>query len=318
MLQQTTVPAVKSYFEKFTELYPDIHHLAQAPEEDILKHWAGLGYYARARNLHKCAKIISEVYGGNFPKTEIDLKKLPGIGDYTASAIIAIAFNKEAVVVDGNVERIIARLARIREPLPKSKAIIKTIAASIYEDIGKKASDLPQSLMDLGSMVCTPKSPKCNICPISYFCEAKNHKDQEKYPVKAIKEAKPTRIGDVYWIETTKGEILIEKRSTNRMLGGMMALPGTDWDKNNAESMGSSDISLFKPDKKPSLIGEVRHSFTHFHLILNVHKARVPIKNLILKENQRLICIKDIDELGFPSLYKKVVKLAISAEDKDE
>lgn len=279
MLQQTTVPAVKSYFERFTALWPTVNDLAAAPEDLILKEWAGLGYYARARNLYKCACAVTKEYGGIFPDTEDELIQLPGIGPYSAAAITSIAYNKQATVVDGNVERIVSRLAALEEPLPQSKKTIKELAVHLYQDIGPRASDMPQALMDLGSMICTPKSPTCGLCPISQYCEARKSGDEEKYPVKSKKAPKPTRIGEVYWLETSSGEILVEKRLNDRMLGGMMALPGSNWDNNASQE--EEALSSITHVKNWEECGKIKHVFTHFTLILTVRKARISKKNYI-------------------------------------
>jgi A/G-specific adenine glycosylase len=310
MLQQTTVPAVKSYFDKFTALWPTVKHLASAPEDHVLKEWAGLGYYARARNLYKCARAITAEYGGVFPDTEEELIKLPGIGPYSAAAITSIAYNKQATVVDGNVERIVARLSALEEPLPQAKKAIKELAKHLYEDIGKRAADMPQALMDLGAMICTPKSPSCGLCPVSAYCTARKSGTQENYPLKAEKVKKPTRTGVVYWLQTTSGEVLVEKRSTERMLGGMMAFPGSNWDNYTGESF-NRDLTI-ENIKNWEQCGQIKHVFTHFTLILDVRKARVSKKNLILNNNQRLVGIKDIGDLGFPSLYKKVSNMVLT------
>lgn len=240
MLQQTTVPAVKSYFEKFIRLWPTVNDLAVADSDRVMKEWAGLGYYARARNLLKCAETVRTDYDGVFPSNEAALIKLPGIGPYTAAAISSIAFNQEAVVIDGNVDRIVARLFCISTPFPEGKKQVRQWAPLLYKDIGGtgRASDLPQALMDLGAMVCTPKSPSCGLCPVTKWCQGFHRQEASLYPLKKAKEQKETRTGKAYLIRSPDNKILIERRDENRMLGGMTGVPTSEWDKkNNVETI---------------------------------------------------------------------------------
>lgn len=226
MLQQTTVATVKSYFAKFLTKWPTINALAAASLEDVLKEWAGLGYYARARNLHKCAQTIAFELGNTFPNTESELRKLPGVGDYTAAAIAAIAFDEPAVVVDGNIERVVSRLFRINEPLPKAKKQIKEATATITPP--QRPGDFAQAMMDLGAGICTPKTPKCLLCPISAGCKAQKVGDMEKFPAKAPKKAKPTRRAISFWLEHD-GHVLLERRPAKGLLGGMPGFFSTEW-----------------------------------------------------------------------------------------
>ncbi len=300
MLQQTTVPTVIPYFQKFLKIWPDLESFAAARHEDVLKEWAGLGYYARARNLHKCAKIISSDWQGFFPQSEEDLLKLPGIGPYTAAAISAIAFNKHAVVIDGNVDRIIARVFAIETPIRLSKPLIRTKASAIYSGV-KRAGDFAQSLMDLGATICIPQKPRCHSCPVSNFCTAFKKGIQNQVPVKPQKSVKPQRTGKVYWIENGQGEILIERRDEKRMLGGMRALPTNGWD--------GKDDSVLPKDvvNKVIYIGDVYHSFTHFDLKLEIWEgvSMRPDKEFAwVNKSEILSC-------GLPTVFKKAARLVI-------
>ena len=212
MCQQTTVQAVIPYYTKFPEIWPRVEDLAAAKQEQVMAQWAGLGYYARARNLHKCAKIVASDLNGCFPDTQDALKALPGIGDYTSAAIAAIAFGRETVVVDGNVERVIARFYAIEEALPKAKTTLKAVAAEFYEGLGDECGHLAQAFMDLGANVCIPKAPRCMICPIANGCIARKQGRQTDFPVKAAKKARPQRYGGVYFIRNEKDEMLFHRR----------------------------------------------------------------------------------------------------------
>ncbi|HEY8962900.1 MAG TPA: A/G-specific adenine glycosylase, partial [Alphaproteobacteria bacterium] len=256
MLQQTTVPAVIPYFQKFTTKYPTIKHLADAPQDQVMADWAGLGYYSRARNLHAAAKAVAAL--GTFPNTVETLKQLPGVGDYTAGAIAAIAFDQQATVVDGNVERVMARVEAITEPLPLSKPSLKAAAALYYIDrANTRPGDLPQAFMDLGSTICTPDKPKCMICPINDLCEARKLGIQDSLPARLPKAVRPKRKGYAYWITNNKGEILLHRRPEKGLLGGMAGLPTSDWNDKPAHL----DFVSVSDD-----IGHIKHVFTHFEL----------------------------------------------------
>lgn len=311
MLQQTTVPAVKNYFLRFLEIWPTVFDLAKAPSEDVMREWAGLGYYARARNLLKCAGQLVSDFDGRFPSDEKELQNLPGIGPYTAAAIRAIGYNKPAIVIDGNVDRVICRLFAIETPLPKSKGEIRDFAAGVYDGVGKRASDLPQAFMDLGSMVCTPKSPSCGLCPLNRLCLAHKQTNTEKYPVKPPKVKKPTRKGIAYLIllrnkRGTIDKVLIERRPEDRMLGGMIGFPDTNWDQK--EEVGSVYMKKWGALYKNSVhIGSVRHVFSHFSLELDIMTSVVSTEELpALNENQSIVSINKVGELGLPSLFLKI------------
>lgn len=266
MLQQTTVAAVKSYFERFTFLWPTVADLAAAEDDQVMGEWAGLGYYARARNLLKCAREIVTNHNGQFPQTANELQKLPGIGPYTAAAIAAIAFDRSAVVVDGNVERVMARMFDIRTPLPAAKSEMTDAAARLTPQT--RPGDYAQAVMDLGATVCTPKSPACGICPWIDPCEARKEGHQANLPVKAPKKAKPTRRGIAYVVRREDGAWLLERRPDKGLLGGMLGWPGSDWSDapTPAPPLGANWFTIG---------AEARHTFTHFHLHLSVTCAVV-------------------------------------------
>ncbi len=261
MLQQTTVAAVKPYFARFTALWPTVEALAAAPEGDVMAAWAGLGYYSRARNLVKCARAVAD--RGGFPGTEAELRALPGLGDYTAAAIAAIAFGQRAVVVDANVERVVARLFAITAPLPGARKAIRAAADSITPL--ERAGDFAQGLMDLGSHVCTTKAPRCLLCPLASFCEGRRGGEPERLPVKPPKKAVPERRGTAFWI-TRKGgaEVWLVTRPATGMLGGMRALPDDGW---TARADGSGEAPLAGETRR---LGSVRHGFTHASLTLEI------------------------------------------------
>lgn len=306
MLQQTTVVTVGPYFERFIARWPTIEKLAAAKLDDALAQWAGLGYYARARNLHKCAQLIAEKHGGKFPESVDDLLQLPGIGPYTAAAVSSIAFNHEAVAVDGNVERVVSRFFAIDQPMPGTKKIIrKKVAALVVNNA--HPSDFTQALMELGATVCTPRAPKCPLCPWQEECHARKRGIAESLPRKAAKKVKPLRFGKVFWIEDAKGRFLIEKRLGKGLYEGLYQLPTTEWIENK------SSIRQLKPPY-PRLrfqaAGEdVRHSFTHFDLVLEIWVAKAP-GSFHIKEG-KFITIKDMRRYALPTLMQKAVRLCL-------
>src|SRR6056297_4094862 len=267
MLQQTTVAAVRGYFERFTTLWPTVADLAAAEDTRVMGEWAGLGYYARARNLLKCARAVVADHGGRFPDTREGLMGLPGIGPYTAAAIAAIAFDPAEVVVDGNVERVMARLRDIRTPLPAAKPEIAAAAARLTP--GHRPGDYAQAVMDLGATICTPRSPACGICPWNAGCAGRLAGSAPELPRKAPKSAKPVRHGIAYLARRPDGTVLLEDRPATGLLGGMRGLPGTAW----AETP-PADAPPLPADWRPAPV-EVRHTFTHFHLRLTVMAAEV-------------------------------------------
>ena len=268
MLQQTTVAAVRDYFRAFVAKWPTIDALAAAEDADVMAAWAGLGYYARARNLLKCARAVSKEHGGVFPDTREPLSALPGIGPYTAAAISAIAYDRPETVVDGNVERVMARLYAIKEPLPASKPALTDRARALTPR--KRPGDYAQAVMDLGATICTPRSPACGICPLIDTCMARAAGVAAELPQRTPKKAKPTRFGYIYIGRRTDGAWLVEERPKKGLLGGMLGFPGSDWAQDPPEAP-PLDIGWTNPKL------EVRHVFTHFHLRLSIRTARLPM-----------------------------------------
>ncbi|MDM7931864.1 A/G-specific adenine glycosylase [Tabrizicola sp.] len=263
MLQQTTVAAVKDYFHRFTARWPDVAALASAADAEVMGEWAGLGYYARARNLLKCARAVAADHGGQFPKTRAGLLTLPGIGPYTASAIAAIAFDEAATVVDGNVERVMSRLYRVETALPAAKPELTALAGQLTP--AQRPGDYAQAVMDLGATICTPRNPACGICPWNDACLARAEGMQADLPRKSPKVAKPVRRG-VLWLGHQDGGWLVERRPERGLLGGMLGFPGDGWDGAGGPAPAEADWQD---------VGEVRHTFTHFHLILSIRLARI-------------------------------------------
>jgi len=303
MLQQTTVAAVKPYFAKFIALWPNVEALAAAPQEDVMAAWAGLGYYSRARNLARCAREVAA--RGGFPDSEADLRKLPGVGEYTAAALAAIAFGRRAVVVDANVERVVSRLFAISDPLPTSRKAIKLHTGSITPD--KRAGDFAQAMMDLGSGICTARDPKCSQCPLAHYCKAGIGGDPARYPVKPAKQAKPLRQGNAFWIQR-EGEVLLVRRPISAagrgMMGGMRALPDDGW---AAAGDGSGHAPM---DGQWRAAGLVRHSFTHFSLELSVKVYLGPAFDL--EGMGQWWPVKQLDNAGLPTLFAKAAQLVLA------
>lgn len=302
MLQQTTVGTVGPYFRKFLENWPTVDALAAAPLDDVLHAWAGLGYYARARNLHKCAKAVATEHGGTFPDTEDGLLALPGIGRYTAAAVAAIAFGRRAVVVDGNVERVMARLFRVLDPLPDSKPSLTALADRCTPS--ERAGDYAQAVMDIGATICTPKRPKCVICPVLDLCAGRDV--AESLPARKPKPAKPTRRGTAFWIVRPDGAVLFRRRPESGLLGGMMEPPSSDW---LAEKVADATPPLTVADST-KLDGIVRHTFTHFHLELEVHHCRVGL-DAVAPDGMRWVLPDRFGDLALPTVMKKIVRHAM-------
>ncbi len=267
MLQQTTVAAVTAYFQRFTARWPTVSDLAGAEDGDVMGEWAGLGYYARARNLLKCARVVVANHGGQFPSDHAALLKLPGVGPYTAAAISAIAFDAPETVVDGNVERVMARLHDIHTPLPAAKPELTAAATALTPT--QRPGDYAQAVMDLGATICTPRSPACGICPWSDPCAARIAGTAPELPRKTPKKAKPIRHGIAYVAQRSDGAILLERREDRGLLGGMLGWPGSDWAEDAAPPAPPLDAN-WQP-----LNEEARHTFTHFHLRLRVEVAQV-------------------------------------------
>ena len=305
MLQQTTVAAVKAYFEKFLALWPAVEALAAAPLDDILKAWAGLGYYARARNLHACAGAVATHHGGRFPETEQELRKLPGIGPYTAAAIAAIAFDKPHAAVDGNVERVISRLYAIMEPLPGSKPDIRERAQALVPP--RRAGDFAQAMMDLGATICTPRSPDCRNCPWTEDCSARARGIAAELPRKQARVAIPTRRGTAFWIERGDGAVLLRRRPDKGLLGGMMEIPSTAW---TVEGPAKPAAQAPLKARWKEVGGIVQHTFTHFHLELTVKRATKLIDGEVLQDGgYRWVAPGELDGEALPTLMRKIVAL---------
>jgi A/G-specific adenine glycosylase len=268
MMQQTTVEAVKAYFRKFIEKWPTVDALATAETEDVMKAWAGLGYYSRARNMKACADRIA-ASGGAFPDTEEGLRALPGIGAYTAAAIAAIAFDRPAAVVDGNVERVMSRLYAVMTPLPQAKAEIRALVERLVP--ASRPGDFAQAMMDLGATICTPKRPRCMLCPLREDCVAARAGDPEFYPVRPAKPDKPARRGAAFVAVRGDGAILLRKRLGSGLLGGMTEVPTTDWTARQ-DGATTADAAPFPADWERK--GSIDHVFTHFALELAVFRAR--------------------------------------------
>lgn len=298
MLQQTTVAAVGPYFARFTDRWPKVTDLAAADDADVMAAWAGLGYYARARNLLACARAVA-ANGGAFPDTEETLRALPGLGEYTAAAVAAIAFGRRAVVVDANVERVVARLFAIDDPLPGGRAAIRFAAGQVTPD--QRAGDFAQAMMDLGATICTARSPRCMLCPLSASCRALAAGAPERLPVKAAKKPKPVRQGQAYWIERD-GKVLMVRRPGRGMLGGMRALPDDHW---SARGDGSARLG---GEWRPG--GVVRHSFTHFDLELQLQLC-VQAEAATLPEGEWWP-VEHIEDAGLPTVFAKAARLAIA------
>ena len=284
MLQQTTVATVIPRFLRFLERWPTVEALAAAPDTEVLHEWAGLGYYARARNLIFCARMVAAA--GGFPDTEAGLRALPGVGDYTAAAIAAIAFGRDSVAVDTNVERVVARLMATSD-----KAMIRASVAALVPK--GQAGDFAQAMMDLGATICRPKKPDCASCPLSRHCKAHAIGTPEAFPVKAAKKARPVRYGTAQWVERG-GTVWLVRRPANGLLGGMAALPGPDW--NEAPHVGPK-------------LAEVRHIFTHFELRLAV------VAGGVAEGEGWWQPIDALPEAGLPTLYRRAVE-AVFAQRK--
>ena len=305
MLQQTTVAAVKSYFAAFTERWPTVQALAGAPDEAVMGAWAGLGYYARARNLLACAREVTLHRNGRFPETASALQELPGIGDYTSAAIAAIAFDQPAPVVDGNIERVTSRLHAIETPLPAARKLIRVHVAAMTPQ--RRAGDFAQAMMDLGATICTPRSPSCILCPISEDCVARIERRQEEFPKKAAKKAKRGRRGAAFVAQRrSDGAVLLRRRPASGMLGGMAEPFTTDWSA-KADGATGADAAPFPADW--SLVGEVAHGFTHFDLTLEVWRASVDDAP---PDAGTWAAADRLGEAGLPTLMRKAVETALN------
>lgn len=303
MLQQTTVAAVTGYFNRFTSRWPTVEDLAAAADTDVMAEWAGLGYYARARNLLKTARLIAES-GGAFPRTEEGLRALPGIGPYTAAAIAAIAFGQKAVVLDGNVERVMARMFDLRAPLPGVKPSMRLAAASLTPE--RRAGDYAQAVMDLGATICTPRSPSCGHCPWQHHCAAHAAGVQESLPVRAPKQEKPTRFGHAYYGVRTDGAVLLERRPDSGLLGGMLGFPGSIWrEQSLPEACPPAGVD-WHATQRP-----ITHVFTHFKLELTVHVAI--LDETVNPTSGSFVMPSSFTDSDLPTVFRKVYRAGHAA-----
>jgi A/G-specific adenine glycosylase len=306
MLQQTTVMAVKPYFERFTTRWPTVADLAATADAELMAAWAGLGYYARARNLLACARAVVNDHGGRFPDSEDGLRALPGVGPYTAAAIAAIAFDRPAAVVDGNVERVIARLFAIATPLPAAKPEIRARAAELTPD--RRPGDYAQAMMDLGATICTPRRPACALCPVRAHCIAAARGEADLYPVKAPKAAKPHRLGLAFWAEA-EGHVLLVTRPAKGLLAGMRALPTGAWTSTPGGLAEAPFAAAWEVLPRP-----VEHVFTHFSLDLSVAVARLE-KRCAPPPAAEWWPLDRLDAAGLPTLFRKAAELATGRND---
>jgi len=305
MLQQTTVQTVGAYYVKFLKAWPTVRDLADAQLDDVLTAWAGLGYYARARNLHRTAKIVAGDFGGRFPDTAEALRKLPGIGGYTSGAIAAIAFDRREAAIDANAERVLARVFAVKAPMPKAKERLRELGQALVPQ--KRAGDFAQALMDLGSSICTPKRPACARCPWSGDCEARRLGIQEELPVKAARIARPLKRGVAFVARDAAGAVLLAKRPEKGLLGGMMQPPLGPW---SAEFPSKKEAMLQAPFRAgwKKRAGVVRHGFTHFELEIEVYAAEC--EAISPPVNGAGQWVRDPSTVALPTVMKKILRHA--------
>ncbi len=299
MLQQTTVQAVGAYYRKFLTRWPNVAALARAKTDDVMAAWAGLGYYARARNLHAAAKIVAG-RGGKFPLSAESLSELPGIGSYTAAAIAAIAYDERQAAMDANAERVIARLFAVKTQLPKGKIELR---AHAQELVPVRAGDFAQALMDLGSAICTPKKPACGSCPLEKECEARRLGIQEMLPVKAPKMLRPIRRGAAYVVQDKSGAVLLERRPAKGLLGGMLQPPLGPWTNDFPSSVRAKMKAPFVAPWKKQL-GIVRHGFTHFELEIEVYAVQLVARPL---HPGRWVPVRKLGSMALPTVMRKIL-----------
>jgi A/G-specific adenine glycosylase len=309
MLQQTTVEAVKPFFRKVLEKWPEVTDLAAAEADEVMKAWAGLGYYSRARNLKKCADLVASELGSVFPDSEEGLRELPGIGAYTAAAIAAIAFGHNAAVIDGNVERVMSRLFEIRKPLPDSKPEIRAVLEGLIPQ--ERPGDFAQAIMDLGATICTPKRPRCMLCPLREDCRAILAGDPELLPVKNAKPEKPQRRGAAYVAIRNDGAILLRTRPEKGLLGGMSEVPTTNWTA-RVDGDTSANGAPFAADWRRA--GSISHVFTHFALELDVYRAEVD--GTATPDGHWWSSASAVHDEALPTVMKKVIGSAIPGATK--
>ena len=305
MLQQTTVAAVIPYFERFTSRWPTVEALAAAPEAELMAAWAGLGYYARARNMAACAREVAA--RGGFPASEAELRELPGLGAYTAAAVAAIAFGQRAVVVDANVERVVARLFAIAEPLPGARKRIRQRADAVTPR--RRAGDFAQAMMDLGATICTARNPRCLLCPLAGDCAARNTGEPESFPIKAPKKPRVERQGRAFWI-VREDAVRLVRRPGRGMLGGMRALPDDGW---TARRDGHGKGPLPGPWVAG---GSVQHGFTHFALKLDIMLYAGRDWSAVEQEEGEWWPLDKLGEAGLPTVFAKVAQRALACREE--
>jgi len=305
MLQQTTVATVRGYYARFLDRWPGVVELAAANLDDVLHAWQGLGYYARARNLHKCAREVAEAHGGRFPGTEAGLRELPGIGTYTAAAIAAIAFDEATAPVDGNIVRVITRLRALDTPMPKVRDAVEAEVRAIMP--AARPGDFAQAMMDLGATLCTPRRPACPACPWSGDCAAEAAGRPQDFPVRAARKAKPTRRGVVFWITDPAGAVLLRRRPEKGLLGGMMEVPSTEWREDTIDPEVAASLAPAGGEWR-TLPGQVRHTFTHFHLELTVLAGQVETATGIDGTWSRP---EDLHRYALPTVMRKICDHAL-------
>jgi A/G-specific adenine glycosylase len=309
MLQQTTVAAVIPYFEAFTRRWPTVEALAAAADADVMAAWAGLGYYARARNLLACARAVAGQHGGRFPEDEAELRALAGIGAYTAAAIAAIAFDRPATAVDGNVERVAARLFAVQTPLPAAKPVLRRLAATLTPSV--RSGDFAQAMMDLGATICRPRRPLCAACPLAGLCEAETRGIADQIPVKAVKRARPVRYGNAYWMERDES-VFVVRRPARGLLGGMLALPASEF---AASPIPAGEFPGAPRDhgwRGPS--ARVRHVFTHFELQLDVFVAVSGEPGV--RADGHWLAHDHLLHSGLPTVFRKAVESMLLMSDR--
>jgi A/G-specific adenine glycosylase len=318
MLQQTTVKAVLPRYAAFLRQWPNVKALAAAELGQVLAAWAGLGYYPRARNLHACARAVMTQHGGTFPGSAAALHALPGIGEYTAAAIAAIAFGARATPVDGNIERVIARLFAVTTPLPAAKAEIKALAATLTP--ARRAGDFAQAMMDLGATICTPRRPACALCPLRPDCRGFAEGIAEALPYREERRERPTRHAAAFVALRQDGAVLLRQRPMEGLLGGMLETPSSPWQEARPNGNALSDYAPLEADWR-KLPGVVAHSFTHFHLELVVYRADVPIdakpKRAALPQTCGFVARTDLPRAALPSLMRKVLAHALAAVSRN-
>ncbi len=321
MLQQTTVATVGPYFDKFIARWPTLQEFAASDLDDVLHMWAGLGYYARARNLHKCAQVLQGEFGGAFPKSQKELLTLPGIGPYSSAAIAAIAFDQQAVVVDGNVERVMARIFAVEDPVPRAKPKLKSLAGNLTP--AKRPGDYAQAVMDLGAMICKPRNPLCRDCPWQQSCQARHKGIEQNLPRKTAKTPKPTRRGVAFWVQREDGKILLRKRPPSGLLGAMIEIPSSPWieqEKGTNQQEKPEKSAPFKGRWRKNKCKAVRHTFTHFHLEIDIWLAQAKrtekLTNVAEEQRCRWVHIAELDSQALPTLMRKIAASAVEGSSR--